>query len=64
MEFISQVSAHTGQNRKLCLSAHGRLPGTLRYYYNIHGLKCRPAHITTPQYIIVFLKLKKGIHKF
>ena len=31
MEFISRVSAHTGQNLELCLSAHGRLPGTLRY---------------------------------
>ena len=30
MEFISRVSAHAGQNRELCLSAHGRLPGTLR----------------------------------
>ena len=25
------VSAHTGQNCELCSSAHGRLPGTLRY---------------------------------
>ena len=31
MEFISRVSAHMGQNGELCLSAHGRLPGTLRY---------------------------------
>ena len=30
MEFISWVSAHAGRNRELCLSAHGRLPGTLR----------------------------------
>ena len=28
---ISRVSAHADQNRKLCSSAHGRLPGTLRY---------------------------------
>ena len=33
MEFISRVSAHVGQNHELCLSAHGRLPGTLRYVY-------------------------------
>ena len=32
MDFISRVSAHAGRNRELCLSAHGRLPGTLRYY--------------------------------
>ena len=31
MEFISRVSAHAGRNRELYLSAHGRLPGTLRY---------------------------------
>ena len=31
MEFISWVSAHTGQNRELCLSAHGHLARTLRY---------------------------------
>ena len=30
-EFISQVSAHAGQNRELCLSAHGHLPETLQY---------------------------------
>ena len=33
MEFISRVSAHTGRNRELCLSAHGRLPGTLWYMH-------------------------------
>ena len=31
MEIISQVSTHAGQNHKLCLGAHGHLPGTLRY---------------------------------
>ena len=30
---ISRVSAHTGQNCKLCLSAHGCLPGTLQYLH-------------------------------
>ena len=34
MEFISRVSAHAGQNCELCLSAHGRLPGTLRYMHS------------------------------
>ena len=29
MEVISQVGTHAGQNRELCLSAHGRLLGTL-----------------------------------
>ena len=29
---MPQVSAHAGKNRDLCLSAHGCLPGTLRYY--------------------------------
>ena len=33
MEFISQVSTHAGRNRELYLSAHGCLPGTLRYTY-------------------------------
>ena len=33
MEFISRVSTHAGRNRELCLSAHGRLPGTLRYIH-------------------------------
>ena len=28
---ISRVSAHAGQNRDVCLSAHGRLPRTLWY---------------------------------
>jgi hypothetical protein len=27
--FISRISTHVGQNRELCLSAHGHLPGTL-----------------------------------
>jgi hypothetical protein len=27
MEIISWVSTHTGQNRKLCLSAHSAYPG-------------------------------------
>ena len=31
MEVIPWVSAHVGQNCDLCLSAHGHLPGTLRY---------------------------------
>ena len=33
---MSQVSAHAGQSRKLCLSAHGHLHGTLQYmcYWN------------------------------
>ena len=31
MEVICQVSAHAGQNCKLCLSAHGRLPRRLQY---------------------------------
>ena len=31
MEVISWISAHVGQNCELCLSAHRRLPGTLRY---------------------------------
>ena len=30
MEIMSRVSAHVGQNRDVCLSAHGHLPGTLR----------------------------------
>ena len=40
------ASAHVGQNRELCLSAHGRLPETLRYSYtcvhtlNMHTLPC------------------------
>ena len=29
MQFMSLVSAHVGQNCELCLSVHGRLPGTL-----------------------------------
>ena len=33
MEFISRVSTHAGQNRELCLSTHGHLPGTLQYCY-------------------------------
>jgi hypothetical protein len=36
MEVISWVSAHAGQNCELCLSAHRRLPGTLRYVAYIH----------------------------
>ena len=28
---MSRVSAHAGQNRDVCLSAHGCLPRTLRY---------------------------------
>ena len=35
MEFISRVSAHRGQNCEVCLSAHGCLPGTLRYFRNL-----------------------------
>ena len=32
---------HAGQNRDVCLSIHGRLPGTLQYMYStcIHWLK-------------------------
>ena len=30
IQFIFLVSAHAGQNRELCLCAHGCLPGTLR----------------------------------
>ena len=52
MKFISQVSAHAGQNRELCLSAHGRLPGTLRYMYTrqcvmhiTHMLRVHTYHI-------------------
>ena len=36
-QVISQVSTHAGQNHELCLSTHGYLPGTLRYYYFIQG---------------------------
>ena len=31
MEIMSRVSTHAGQNRNVCLSAHGHLSGTLRY---------------------------------
>ena len=34
---VSQVSTHAGQNSKLCLSAHGHLPGAL--WYNSRVLK-------------------------
>ena len=30
---MSRVSAHAGQNRDVCLSTHGHLPGTLRYMF-------------------------------
>ena len=30
---MSRASAHAGQNHDVCLSVHGRLPGTLRYTY-------------------------------
>ena len=43
MEFISRVSAHAGQNCELCLSAHGRLPGTLRY---VHVVPCASKLVT------------------
>ena len=33
MEVISRVSTHAGQNRVLCVSTHGCLPGTLPYLY-------------------------------
>ena len=31
MEIISRLSAHAAQYHDVCLIAHGRLPGTLRY---------------------------------
>ena len=55
MEFISQVSAHAGRNRELYLSAHGRLPGTLRY---IHIVWSKLKGITD-FYLIVFFCTSK-----
>ena len=35
VEVMSRVSAHEGQNHELRLSAHGHLPGTLRYFHEL-----------------------------
>ena len=32
MEIMSRVNTHAGQSCNVCLSTHGRLPETLRYY--------------------------------
>ena len=41
MQFYILGKPHVGQNRKLCLSTHGRLPGTLQY---------SPMHVYTCTY--------------
>ena len=42
---MSQVSTHAGQNRDVCLSTHGRLPGTLYstrgFFWEYLGLQCK-----------------------
>ena len=47
MEIMSQVSAHVGPNRDVCLSTHGRLPGTLRYIHRLRTSLRRPLPVNT-----------------
>ena len=53
--FLSWASAHAGQNCELWLSAHGCLPGTLRYYY------CHPHYQCTSPWTLQ-LKMMSLIH--
>ena len=62
MEFISRVSAHAGRNRELCLiSAHERLPGTLRYVHMHIASEAKDFRYTymytvsVPVYVCIYL---------
>ena len=52
MEFISRVSTHVGQNRKLCLSAHGRLPG---HYGTFVGFSNKQAKMCLNRRLVVHM---------
>ena len=52
---MSRVSTHAGQNRDVCLSAHGRLTGTLRYFNRDIATPAQPRSVASyiamsPQY--------------